>query len=584
MARKADSNPTPDAAKYRKKAEKLYRARAGNKSPASLQEAQNRLRELEVQKIELELRNQDMQASQDWLTTVLESITDGFVSHDRDFRYTYVNREAEELLGKTRQELLGKSLWECFPEVVGSRYEVELRRAMAKSTAVHFDEFHLPSARWTEIHAYPSSIGLAVYFRDITDRKAAAERLQWELAVDRAQAELSGLLVAPSMSIDGMARAVLECGRRLTQSDHGFVAFVDGKTGDLVCLTLTDMLGRECRVPAAKTTFPRGPDGKYPAMWGYALSAGQAFYTNSPKSHPRYTGVPKGHVAVNSFLAVPVIVAGELAGQIALANSCRPYTDNDLEAVKRLATSYALALQRLRADGAMRHAKDELELRVQQRNAQLRELASELTLAEQRERGRLAELLHDRLQQLLVAARMKLEVLHHRVGDEQLSQMVRQLDNLLDRSISESRSLAVELSPPILNQEGLAAGLTWLGRYMEKIHGLRVEVEAPSALMSIQEATRTLLYQVARELLFNVVKHAQADHAALKMWQTDDGRVSMEVEDKGVGFDPAKQHPERTVGGLGLHAIGQRLELMGGHLRVDSAPGKGTRIVVQVPG
>ena len=112
------------------------------------------------------------------LTTVMESITDAFFGLDRDFRLTYVNREAERLFRRARQESLGRSLWELFPEAVGSRFQREYERAMAESTTIHFEEFYPPFNQWFDVHAYPSPAGLSVYFQDISDRKRAEEAMR----------------------------------------------------------------------------------------------------------------------------------------------------------------------------------------------------------------------------------------------------------------------------------------------------------------------------------------------------------------------------------------------------------------------
>ena len=109
--------------------------------------------------------------------TILESITDAFFALDRDWRFTYVNRQAEALLGRGRDDLLGKGLWQEYPDTLGSVIERNYRRAMGGGEAVEFDEFYPPHDRWYENHLYPSPDGLSVYFRDITDRKRAeAER------------------------------------------------------------------------------------------------------------------------------------------------------------------------------------------------------------------------------------------------------------------------------------------------------------------------------------------------------------------------------------------------------------------------
>ncbi len=112
-------------------------------------------------------------------TSVLESIAEGFLALDRDFRITYVNAEAERINGMRREEMLGKTHWEVFPAGLGTRLETELRRSMADRVAVKFENLYEPWGRWFEVDLYPtSSEGLAVYFRDITERKLTLEALQ----------------------------------------------------------------------------------------------------------------------------------------------------------------------------------------------------------------------------------------------------------------------------------------------------------------------------------------------------------------------------------------------------------------------
>jgi PAS domain S-box-containing protein len=115
------------------------------------------------------------QLSNERITNILESITDAFVAVDRQWRFTYINERALTTLQRTREELLRKNMWEEFPEAVGLSAYREYHRAMSSGTSVHFEEFNPWLDIWVEINAYPSEGGLAIYFRDITDRKRAQE-------------------------------------------------------------------------------------------------------------------------------------------------------------------------------------------------------------------------------------------------------------------------------------------------------------------------------------------------------------------------------------------------------------------------
>jgi PAS domain S-box-containing protein len=239
----------------------------------------------------------------------------------------------------------------------------------------------------------------------------------------------------------------------------------------------------------------------------------------------------------------------------------------------------------IEAEIELKRSRDELELRVRERTIelqnradQLARLTSELTLAEERERGRLAAILHDHLQQILVAARFGLRAVSVRVAED-VQQKLSEIEGLLNESLDVSRSLTTELSPPILHEAGLAAGLAWLARQMEQKHGLVVALDADPELRVAREDVRFLLFQAIRELLLNIVKHAQTDHASVKLLRTTHAELEAVIEDEGIGFDPAEALHRRTeqAGGFGLFSIRERIDLLGGVFEVESAPGKGAR-------
>jgi signal transduction histidine kinase/ActR/RegA family two-component response regulator len=233
---------------------------------------------------------------------------------------------------------------------------------------------------------------------------------------------------------------------------------------------------------------------------------------------------------------------------------------------------------------------ESLELRVAERTAlaeqrakQLRLLASELTQAESRERRRLAQLLHDHLQQLLVAAKLGLGTAARRITDTEVRERLKGVDSLINESIEASRSLTMELSPPILYEAGLGQALLWLARWMQEKHSLKVTVDAHEDAEPFAEETRVLLFQVARELLFNVVKHAGVDEAAVSLHRRSDS-CDLVVEDQGYGFDAeATLASEHRGEHFGLFSTRERLGLLGGTMRISSAIGSGSRIVLSVP-
>ena len=262
--------------------------------------------------------------------------------------------------------------------------------------------------------------------------------------------------------------------------------------------------------------------------------------------------------------------------------------------VSLLAGRLQHAVQRTRrSEEDLRVLNEQLEARVaertrlaEERSEQARYLAFQLTQAERRERRALAELLHDHLQQMLVAAKMRLDKVQRRNEVEgEAAAALDAVGELLDESIAASRSLAVELSPPVLYQAGLAPALEWLGRHQYEKHGLPVAVDAEKDAEPVNEDLRELLFQAARELLFNAVKHARAAQARVRLSRNvgEDGEmIELIIEDDGQGFDAVAIGVAPSAG-FGLASIRERLSTFNGRLEMTSSPGKGTQARIRVP-
>ncbi len=121
-----------------------------------------------------------LQESNSQTRNILESITDAFFALDSEWRFTYVNSEAERVLQRSREELLGENVWEKFPEAVGSTFYREYHKALHEQTTVEFEEYYPPRAAWLDVRVYPSEYGLSVYFRDVTERRQTEERLLFQ--------------------------------------------------------------------------------------------------------------------------------------------------------------------------------------------------------------------------------------------------------------------------------------------------------------------------------------------------------------------------------------------------------------------
>ncbi len=208
----------------------------------------------------------------------------------------------------------------------------------------------------------------------------------------------------------------------------------------------------------------------------------------------------------------------------------------------------------------------------------LRSLASQLTLVEERERRHLAIQLHENIGQILAFARIKLGTLYAEAATPDLAADLNELLNQIDHSIQLTRSLTFDLSPPILYELGFGDAVQWLASRFQESCGTEIEVQQEPLPTPLTDDWRIFLFLAVRELLMNVAKHAQAPHAKVVITNAED-RLRIEVEDDGVGFDVAAS----LAVGFGLFSIRERLNHIGGHLKIKSRPGHGTLVTLIIP-
>ncbi len=274
--------------------------------------------------------------------------------------------------------------------------------------------------------------------------------------------------------------------------------------------------------------------------------------------------------------AVWVRVVSQLAGDAPSDGEEMRVTLSDITPLKK-------------AEEELRILNETLEQRVEQRTAeaamkseQLRALAHELGRTELRERRQLAELIHDSLKQEVAGARMLLGAVTPHVQGDDARATLEQVDQVLRHAIQTCRTLNDELCPPVLRGAGLVPALRWLANRFREQHGLQVEVRATTDLEPARDEVSASLFRSVRELLYNVVKYAEVDAALVEVSSPKDGLLELAVDDRGRGFDPAVLD-EPTVGGFGLFAVRERIEMMGGSIRVRSVPGDGTRVSLRCP-
>jgi len=215
---------------------------------------------------------------------------------------------------------------------------------------------------------------------------------------------------------------------------------------------------------------------------------------------------------------------------------------------------------------------------------QLKSLASELLLAEERERRRIATGVHDDIGQKLALAKLELQSIREIVSEPNVSASLGHACELVDKAMQDTRSLAFDLSNPVLYEVGFMAAVeSLLSERMMQKSGIKSEFESKTHKLRLGQDTSIVLFQAVRELLTNVVKHANANKVKVCIDKLDH-RVQVIVEDDGTGFElSALKSPDKEKSGFGLFNVKERLEYLGGSFDIKSKLGRGTRVTMAVP-
>jgi PAS domain S-box-containing protein len=226
--------------------------------------------------------------------------------------------------------------------------------------------------------------------------------------------------------------------------------------------------------------------------------------------------------------------------------------------------------------------RKEQERKIHEHQEQLAVLTEELLLAEERERRRIAVVLHDSIGQSLAFSKRELGVVQKN-APETVKDAIDYVKKQIDEAIRQTRNLTFELSPSTLHTFGLEAAVEELAEQFAQREGFRYHFTATEENLPLGEQIKTLLYRAARELLTNVAKHAEATDVSIRIDRTEKG-IRLVVQDNGQGFDAARL--EQFAGhkqGFGLFSIRERLSYIGGSFEIESAPGQGTKVTLTAP-
>ena len=386
-------------------------------------------------------------------------------------------------------------------------------------------------------------------FRARHQLREARNELGWEISVGAALSVLYRPLISADSTIREMADSVLEEARRLTGSEFGFVAAL-AENGSHRVHAVTPL-----PAGSARLKLRHDSNGGHAGLRGHCLTTGQPHFTNSPGAHPAFGGYPDWHPEIDRFLSVPVLLEGRSAGQIALANPERDYTERDIRAVKRLAGFFALALQR-------KDAQDQMRTALREKEILLREI-------------------HHRVKNNLQVISSLLSLQAGGMSDEKALEMLKESQNrvrsmaLVHEQLHRSRELSGISFPEYVRT--LTAGL--FSSYGIDSQNVSLNLEVKEACLPIDAAVPCGL--IVQELVSNALKHAfpggrQGEITIGMERLAPSGQWELRVADNGIGLPPGVDL--ETASSLGLRLVRILAEQLNGTMRHTSKPGSEFRI------
>lgn len=545
---------------------------------------------LRLQQLTKQLRDQiakeqaaraEANAERNRATNILESITDGFFALDKNWCFTYLNSQAEPLMRKKRQDLLGKNLWDEFPEAVGSTFYQKFHRALGEQISVEFEEFYLPLNAWFTVHAHPTEDGISVYFQDITERKRSQRELQRQYQRSQLFAEVA-LKIRQSLDLEDILQTTVTEIRKTLQADRVLIYQLrsDG-TGSAVAEAVlphwSAVLGR------------RFPEEVFPINYRDRYRQGKvgniADVTNKQENVAPCLIEFVQQFQVKAKLVVPILIKAELWGLL-IAHQCdraRHWTSFEVELLQQLANQIGIALTQARLLEQETRQRQELarsNVELQQfayvashdLQEPLRMVTSYLQLLERRYKDRLDESANDFIGYAVEGAiRMKTLIndllFYSRIETQGKSSETIDCNEVVKQAISNLQ-LAISENQAVITQDDL-----------------------PELV-----ADRTQLIHLFQNLVGNAIKFRGTASPTIHISvELQNEKWFFRVKDDGIGIDP--QYAERIFiifqrlhnrteylgTGIGLAICKKIIERHDGNIWVESEPGKGSTFCFTIP-
>jgi PAS domain S-box-containing protein len=600
---------------------------------------EKKMAEQQLRKFNAELESKVNEKTAE-IREVFERVTDNFVALDRDYRFTYVNKKAEEFHQIPSSEMIGKNIFEIFPETKGSLIQQSLLEAMRKQERIYIEGQDSHSGKWLAINIFPSPNGSSIFFRDITTNKLAQQALKereekYKTLFDEAA---DGILV-----FSGDEDRYLETNRKMSE-------FLGYSRDEILAMTIADLTApgdleakpvkyaelnqgttviterllkrKDGSVVNAEVNTRKLPNGNFLTFVRDITERKMAEEIIRASEH-KYRLLFNNNPLPMIMMSIPDLAIVDVNGAaiehygysreefIALdSRKMRPPED-----VENLMKELEIDMSERKNRGIWRHIRKDgtliyveiiatdfiyegrkvrlllcndvseklkAEENLKRSYEEIRHLASHLQDIREEERAGIAREIHDELGQQLTGLKMDMSWFSKRIpagDDKQLRQKFASTIGLLNDTIKAVRRISTKLHPSILDDLGLLAAIDWQSQEFEKRTGIKTVFCATIEEFDFPSSMAIGLFRICQESLTNIARYASAKNVLLSLYQEGD-QVVLKIADDGKGFDTTRARTKKTLGLLGMR---ERAQMMGAEFDLFSKEGKGTSLLVKVP-
>jgi PAS domain S-box-containing protein len=583
-------------------------------------------------KYEQELRQRNLE-----MFDMLERVSDGFFSLDKEWRFIYGNAQLENMLNIKREDYFLRNYWDCFPEMINTPYYTYYHRAMQENVAVHFEAYFPPFDKWFSVDAYPSPTGLSVFFRDVSNKiQEEEQRKKYEQTIERQNKQLVNILERMDTGFVSL--------------DHELrVQYFNNKAEEILGLPRAKVMGRKII-----EWYSQESQDLYRPLYEIVLQKGEPLHCEHiyPESgrwlevsiYPADDGISvffkdiderkktemklrnlslvaeetdnivllidrDGKITWvnNAFTHITGYTFAEAFGQKASELLLGPESDSDTirfikeqfrkgKAFSVEIVNYTKEKKKIWVEMSSQplfddHARIERFFMIQrditerkrmeqvlgeEKQKRQQSITAAAIAAQENERAQVGRELHDNVNQVLTTVKLYQELCLNGIGNQE--ELMTKSMSLLQSSIDEIRGLSKRLSAPSLGNIRLKDSLRELVETVIATNRISVSLDTSQIEnLEVKEEVHLALYRIIQEQLTNVLKHAEAKNVNIELKVVDDN-LTVKISDDGKGFDLNNKRI-----GIGIANMTTRAESLKGKLIINSAVGLGCVLLVQIP-